>query len=293
MSDDGSGADHRGPARIGVVLSAGGLRGAAHLGVLQRLVQHDIPIDVLVGVSAGAIVAAYYAAVGRSLDSLMSDAKTLRGRHLVAHSMNVRLGYRFDAVLGRLSGLIPERLQELDGCRFDRLHNGVRGLGIVCCDVNRKKACYFATGQSCGARLGDVAKASASIPGMIPPRVCVVCGRERTLTDGGLVDAVPVEFALRAPLSATHLVVSDCRAFGSRVRLPPRAIYLRPRISATGTLWAPPSTLLRAVDEGAMAVTDDVLRQIRRWFEPGTHPRGPDVAGWSGSGVVSPGHPQP
>src|SRR5262245_33319460 len=44
------------PARIGVVLSGGGLRGAGHVGVLQQLAAHKIPIDVIVGSSAGAIV---------------------------------------------------------------------------------------------------------------------------------------------------------------------------------------------------------------------------------------------
>ena len=49
---------------IGVVLSAGGLRGVAHLGVIRRLVELGIPIDVLVGVSAGAIIAGFWAGVG-------------------------------------------------------------------------------------------------------------------------------------------------------------------------------------------------------------------------------------
>src|SRR5262245_13781804 len=59
--------------RLGLVLSAGGLRGAGHLGVLRQLVEHEIPLDVIVGVSAGAIVAGYYAAAGFSIDSLVAD----------------------------------------------------------------------------------------------------------------------------------------------------------------------------------------------------------------------------
>jgi len=47
------------PVRIAVVLSAGGLRGAAHVGVLRELVRKGVPIHTIVGVSAGAIVAAY------------------------------------------------------------------------------------------------------------------------------------------------------------------------------------------------------------------------------------------
>src|SRR6186713_1911839 len=77
--------------RIAVVMSGGGLRGAGHIGVLQQLVTNGIPIDVIVGSSAGAVVAAYYAAVGLTLGDLIRDAETFRGRHFLVHCLNVRL----------------------------------------------------------------------------------------------------------------------------------------------------------------------------------------------------------
>jgi hypothetical protein len=61
--------------RIGLVLSGGGLRGASHIGVLQQLVAHGIPLEIIVGSSAGAIVAAYYAAVGLTLDELVARTR--------------------------------------------------------------------------------------------------------------------------------------------------------------------------------------------------------------------------
>ncbi|MBS3766620.1 MAG: patatin-like phospholipase family protein [Candidatus Cloacimonetes bacterium] len=48
--------------KIGVVLSGGGARGIAHIGVLQRLEELDIPIDFIGGTSFGALVASFYAA---------------------------------------------------------------------------------------------------------------------------------------------------------------------------------------------------------------------------------------
>src|SRR2546423_5187548 len=83
-------------ARVALVLTAGGLRGAAHVGVLRQLVRHGVRIDAIVGVSAGAVIAAYYAAVGLDLDDLISDAERFRGRHLLTYSVNVQLGYRFE-----------------------------------------------------------------------------------------------------------------------------------------------------------------------------------------------------
>ena len=47
--------------RIGLVLSGGGARGGAHLGVLKVLEEMHVPVDVIVGTSAGAIVGAAYA----------------------------------------------------------------------------------------------------------------------------------------------------------------------------------------------------------------------------------------
>ena len=72
--------------RIGLVLSAGGLRGAAHLGVMRKLLAHDIPLDIIVGTSVGAVVAAYYAAVGLTIDELIHDVRGFKGRHLVART---------------------------------------------------------------------------------------------------------------------------------------------------------------------------------------------------------------
>src|SRR5262245_4555432 len=153
---------------VALVLSAGGLRGAAHVGVLRRLVRHGIRIDAVVGVSAGAVVAAYYAAVGLGLDELIADAEAFRGRHLLTHSLNVQLGYRFERQLEPFCGVIPRRLRQLELASFDRLHHGVTRLGIVCHDLRARRPCYFSTGSANRIRLHQAVRASASIPAMFP-----------------------------------------------------------------------------------------------------------------------------
>ena len=50
------------PFRIGVVLSGGGAKGAAHVGFLQALEEAGIVPDFIVGTSVGALVGGYYAA---------------------------------------------------------------------------------------------------------------------------------------------------------------------------------------------------------------------------------------
>ena len=254
--------------RIGVVLSAGGLRGAAHVGVLRRLVAERIPIDVLVGVSAGAVIAAYYAAAGLSLDELAADAVNFRGRHLLLHSVNVQLRRRFERALASRCGVIPHRLRQLESARFDTLHHGISGLGIGCHDVLTDLPRYFATGVDDGVALHEIVKASASIP-MLFPSIPVVNGRERwLLTDGGLSDPVPIAFARRPPLAAARIIVSDCRWIGTRPRVDEHTVWIRPRMPGIGTIWTRHG-LASAVRCGEAAVTHEVLAQIRAWLAEG------------------------
>jgi NTE family protein len=253
--------------RVAVVLSAGGLRGAAHIGVLRRLAQHQVPIDAIVGVSAGAVVAAYYTAVGLSLDELVQDARQFRGRHLLAFSLNVQSRRRFEAVLTPWCGVIPDRLQQLESSTFERLHHGVQRLGIVCHDTHARRPRYFTASHNPGPALSDLVRASASIPHLFPP-VPVTCdGQQWRLTDGGVSDPVPLSFA-REALGATHVIVSDCRWFGRVPAVDGSTVWIRPRMAHTGLLWSPRRGLLSSIVAGEMAVSDDVLRRIRNWFMP-------------------------
>jgi NTE family protein len=249
-----------------VVLSAGGLRGAAHVGVLRQLVQHSIRIDAIIGVSAGAVIAAYYAAVGLDFDDLIRDAELFRGRHLLAHGVNVQLAHRFERHLASRCGVIPDRLRQLEDARFNRLHHGVRCLGIVCHDVRTRRPRYFATGSEHGVTVAEAVQASASIPYLFPP-VSVTCdGEEVRLTDGGLTDALPLAFARSADVGATHVVVSDCRWIGRIPPIDPTTVWIRPRMLSTGTLWSPVRGLASAVRDGEAAVTGEALKQMSSWF---------------------------
>lgn len=53
-------AGHAGP-KVGLVLSGGGAKGVAHIGVIKALEDNDIPIDYVAGTSMGAIIAGLYA----------------------------------------------------------------------------------------------------------------------------------------------------------------------------------------------------------------------------------------
>lgn len=56
-----AGAAANGSQRVGLVLSGGGARGIAEIGVIQALEENDIPVDYITGTSIGAIVGGLYA----------------------------------------------------------------------------------------------------------------------------------------------------------------------------------------------------------------------------------------
>ena len=251
--------------RIGLVLSAGGLRGASHLGVIRQLVKHAIPTDVIVGASVGAVIAAYYAAVGLTVDDMLGDARLFRGRHLLAHSLAARAWSPFKRLFHPWRGIIPERLEQLQSARFNRLHHGVEAIGVVCHDLTHGRPRYVSTASDGGLRLYDAVATSASIPNMFPAQTVEYEGLACQFTDGGLSDPLPVAFAGQPGLAATHVVVSDCRQRADRVDENERLVYLRPNLERTTTLRAPRATLLEAVEAGEATITAPVLTRLREW----------------------------
>jgi predicted acylesterase/phospholipase RssA len=114
--------------------------------------------------------------------------------------------------------------------------------------------------------VSDVVRASASIPGLFPAIRVESDHEHLLLTDGGISDCLPIAFAQSPPLSATHLIVSDCRWLATKApESSDHLIYVRPQLSTTGTLWAPSSTLIAAVRHGAAAVTEEILDHARSW----------------------------
>src|SRR5690349_5697002 len=69
--------------RIGLVLSGGGARGFAHVGVLRELQALRVPIDVVAGVSMGAVVGGAYAS-GRTVEELEQFVRSTDWTSIVA-----------------------------------------------------------------------------------------------------------------------------------------------------------------------------------------------------------------
>jgi len=161
------------PGRPGIALALGGgfARGFAHLGVLQVLEQHQIPISHIAGTSVGSILGAAYAS-GAPLARIIETCRTLRFRDIARWRVS-RLGLASNS---RLEDLI-ERVFE--SRQFEELRIP---LAVVATDLTSGEPVVFTQGH-----LVDAIRASCAFPGLFEP---VEIGT-RCLADGGLVAPVP------------------------------------------------------------------------------------------------------
>lgn len=163
--------------KIGLALSGGAARGFAHIGVLDVLQKEGVPIDIIAGTSAGAIIGAVYAA------RLDCDVIKKYGLETDWRKMAPLIDPSF-----RMSGLLKGRKIK------SQLSNFLGG-DIEFSDLKIPFACVATdidTGEEIIINQGsvtDALRATISIPGIFT----VVKRDERYLVDGGLTTPVPVE----------------------------------------------------------------------------------------------------
>jgi NTE family protein len=194
--------------KICLVLSGGGARGAAHVGVLKVLEEMRVPIDCITGTSMGSLVGAAYATgttvaemeeilQGISTELLFKE-KPPRQEQSVRRKLDDRsdfvgpeIGLRdwqLELPKGIVSGIQLETvlryLAKAKGYRkFDELPIAFRA---VATDLVTGKAVVFSDGE-----LANVMRASMSVPGAIAPAQF----DGKILVDGGLTDNLPIDVA--------------------------------------------------------------------------------------------------
>ena len=171
--------------RIGLVLGGGGLKGFAHIGVLEVLHAAGISPVLMAGSSIGALIASAYA-LGTPVSKMRERALSLRRKDL----FRVNAGgfargllkspsfYAADPLHALIAGVIPDR-------RFDQLSNP---LFVNTVDLEHGMQVVWGAPGFRNASIREAVYASCALPGFFPPgavsgRVCV---------DGGTVDNMPV-----------------------------------------------------------------------------------------------------
>jgi predicted acylesterase/phospholipase RssA len=240
---------------LGLVLSGGGARAFAHLGVVEVLRDAGLRFDRFAGVSLGSIVAGAMA-MGFELEAIYERFV----QHFVAE--NPSNDYTLPAV-AVLRGRKTQRiLKEVMG--ETHIEELPKSFFCLSCDLVARKSVIHRTGL-----LREAIYASLAIPGVFPP---VAPGDGRLLVDGGVLDNLPVETMSRAhegPVVASDVTAHDGRWAQSRRSGPAKLNRLLVR-TLTGTDQVLPrlgETLLRTFTLGsadtaaaALAHADLVVR---------------------------------
>jgi NTE family protein len=161
--------------RIGLALGGGAARGFAHIGVIQVLEEAGIRPQLVVGTSAGSLVAALYAS-GKTGAELENLALTMDEGAITDWAFPSRGMIRGEA--------LARYVREQTGNK--PIEQMKMSLGVVATDLDSGTAILFQRGD-----LGSAVRASSSVPAVFQP---VKIG-EREYVDGGLVSPVPVRFA--------------------------------------------------------------------------------------------------
>jgi NTE family protein len=162
---------------LGLALGSGAARGFAHVGVIQVLEEAGIQPDLVVGTSAGSLVAALYAS-GKNSAQLRRVAETMEEAEITDWMMPIlnRGALRGEALARYVNTQVGGRL--IEQMKIP--------LGIVATDLHNGEPMLFRRGNT-----GSAVRASSAVPAVFQP---VKIGT-REYVDGGLVSPVPVRQA--------------------------------------------------------------------------------------------------
>ena len=194
---------------VGIVLSGGGAKGLAHIGVIKALEENEIPIDYIAGTSMGAIVGGLYS-IGYTTDEMIELFKSKDFYYWSTGTLNEKNKYFFNESFDDASilsfevnidssflkpilptNIIPTHQMDLAFLKiftaanalcksnFDSLFIPFR---CVASDIQNKKQVLFREGD-----LGEAVRASMTIPLYFKPLII----NGKMLFDGGIYNNFP------------------------------------------------------------------------------------------------------
>ncbi len=252
---------------IGLVLSGGSVRGAAHLGALEVLEREGLRPDCVVGVSVGALVGALYCG-GAQIREMQARAEKLSWLK-IGRLTRPRLG------LLKAEGLEKMLIEAIGDRRFEDLDIP---FAAVAADIVAEETVVLREG-----RVAPAVRASCAVPGLFTP-----LERDgRILVDGGLLNNLPVSVARE--MGADYVIAVDLLPKTPGMRYKPGNIFevilssiytamafnrqeaeqadclIRPVLGEFG--WARMAKLEAMMQKGRQA-TEAVIDQIKMDLDP-------------------------
>lgn len=182
-------------AVIGLALGGGASKGFAHIGVIKVLEENHIPVKIVTGTSAGAVVGSLYAS-GMNASRMQHEAESLQRADLVDLTLSTSgfiRGEKLQNYINRQTGNRP-------------MQNFPLRFAAVATEFDTGRNVVFNRGNA-----GQAVRASASIPNVFQP---ATIGGKRYV-DGGLTAPVPVGAARN--LGANVVIAVDISAKPARL----------------------------------------------------------------------------
>lgn len=182
-------------AVVALALGGGASKGFAHIGVLKVLHENHIPVHIVTGTSAGALVGSLYAS-GMSPARLQTEAIQMEKADIVDLTLSTRGFIRGEKLQNWINAKVGNRPIQQFPLKF----------AAVATEFGTGKMTVFNSGNA-----GQAVRASASIPNVFLP----VEIRGKQYVDGGLSAPVPVSAAKR--LGANVVIAVDISARPARL----------------------------------------------------------------------------
>ena len=159
--------------KIGLVLSSGGLKGLAHIGVIETLIKNDIPIDYITGTSIGALLGGHYA-LYKNLDK---TNELITGKHREQFACFFDLGLKGGLVKG-------DKVKKMLDTWFNgkKFEDTMIPFKAVATDITTGQPHIFSKGP-----LVEGVQASTAIPSLFKP----IELKDEILVDGGICYPLP------------------------------------------------------------------------------------------------------
>ena len=169
--------------KTGLVLEGGAMRGMFTAGVLDILMEHNIEVDGVIGVSAGATFGCNYKSkqIGRTI---RYNKRFCRDPRYCSFRSLIKTGDLFGAEF--CYHTLPETLDLFDNETYEA---SPMEFHMVCTDVNSGKPVYYKCDKFDHDGLEWI-RASASMP--LVSRIVEVGGRQ--MLDGGISDSIPLSY---------------------------------------------------------------------------------------------------
>lgn len=185
--------------KVALVLSSGGARGMAHIGVIESLLSHGYEISSIAGSSIGSVVGAFYAA--GKLDEYrewLISLDRIDVFKLIDFTFSIQGFVKGEKVFKSLEALIPD--QNIEDLRIP--------FCALATNIHEKKETVFSSGS-----IYDAMKASVAIPTVIKP----VRINGKTYVDGGVTNPIPIDHVKR--IKGDILVVSNANSITPYIKV--------------------------------------------------------------------------